>query len=1101
MPPRCVVHVFVQHPFALLVTIALLSIVSIVIPFQNGTFPSFTDPTMGFETRGTPIAERVIAWKNFYEAIQPSGELTGNPHEYLTFMNQTALLMGNESVQLYADIYRKTDAILNRKRRPGRKHGKRKKVSAQIHGKVVTKADNKTDKSHAKWIELNKFISNISNDKYMRMERENFFCGPPDDNYVQFVLKSTENQNIFNLKSLLSVCQIEKQLLGVELYTRLCLDSEKFSNCCRPWSLPNYIALLNGRSNCLDLTPDDVNGTLHLLKKCATYYHRDLLESTCYDASECMSVPIECRQYDAVRTILHFLTNSAFTSKTATDNTTELIETMLFLPMARSIATLPFYTAIADMPLTFEGISVVAMEFGAKNELFDEMLIKDMRLMILGGVFVIICMWIYTGSIFLTVMTVVAILFSLAISYFLYIYVYGLEFFPFMNLLAVVVIIGIGADDAFIFCKMWHTMKANSANNSTLSQTMNSTLYHALISMFVTSITTAIAFLASYLSSITAIRCFGIFAGTAIMMNYLLIVSWLPASVIVWEKYTILKCGFLKCEERFTFVTNAFSIEENTKRCQTIIVDIIIQFKHTLAVIFTLIAILAAVVVFYYPKLEIQRTNELQLFETNHLFEQYDLVYKNNFDFKGSSKLKDPTYLRFPLRFLWGILPIDNGNYLNPKYSGTLVYDETFNISTPESQTWLLNFCEDLKKQPFYQPTPGAMLTNCFLETFIAWMNRPCIDPIDDINRYPCCNETSFPFDAEVFDLCIIDAQNDLHQTPPTYLTPVTAGLRFSKTEDPKILALVIEYDSNYTYLAPYDEVEQAVTEIESWLMDQLVTAPEGMKHAIFVSDLEFFDLQHALPQNTILAVSISMTLAVIVLFFATWNIMHSILAIFTISGSIVTIMAVLVLLGWKLNILESVAISSTIGFAVDYCLHYAVNYKMSPNVGENRESATKMALSRMLGPTLMGALTSGAAGAFMIPSDVLAYKQIGQFLVIVTFVSWFFATFHLGALLAICGPENERFAQTGGRLRKMWREKFKKHKTAPSRSSTDANESESLAVRFDNIQCNKELSEDENRQPNSQERRNQSSVDAALLSQSPSNSAITFITTDDNQY
>lgn len=46
MPPRCVVHVFVQHPFALLVTIALLSIVSIVIPFQNGTFPSFTDPTM-----------------------------------------------------------------------------------------------------------------------------------------------------------------------------------------------------------------------------------------------------------------------------------------------------------------------------------------------------------------------------------------------------------------------------------------------------------------------------------------------------------------------------------------------------------------------------------------------------------------------------------------------------------------------------------------------------------------------------------------------------------------------------------------------------------------------------------------------------------------------------------------------------------------------------------------------------------------------------------------------------------------------------------------------------------------------------------------------
>lgn len=60
-----------------------------------------------------------------------------------------------------------------------------------------------------------------------------------------------------------------------------------------------------------------------------------------------------------------------------------------------------------------------------------------------------------------------------------------------------------------------------------------------------------------------------------------------------------------------------------------------------------------------------------------------------------------------------------------------------------------------------------------------------------------------------------------------------------------------------------------------------------------------------------------------------------------------------------------------------------------------------------MIQPTALAALTTGAAGAFMIPSSVLAYIQIGIFLVVSMTISWIFSTFFLMSLLYLIGPEN----------------------------------------------------------------------------------------------
>ena len=73
-------------------------------------------------------------------------------------------------------------------------------------------------------------------------------------------------------------------------------------------------------------------------------------------------------------------------------------------------------------------------------------------------------------------------------------------------------ILGVGADDTFILVKAWNAhSKADPNLNSVEEQLevmVHSALSHSLLTMCVTSITTSAAFFASFISTITAIKCF-----------------------------------------------------------------------------------------------------------------------------------------------------------------------------------------------------------------------------------------------------------------------------------------------------------------------------------------------------------------------------------------------------------------------------------------------------------------------------------------------------------------------------------------------------------------------------------------------------------------
>lgn len=463
----------------------------------------------------------------------------------------------------------------------------------------------------------------------------------------------------------------------------------------------------------------------------------------------------------------------------------------------------------------------------------------------------------------------------------------------------------------------------------------------------------------------------------------------------------------------------------------------------------------SSVIVFYWPRIQLPDSPDFKLFESTHPFEVYDTQYRQQFWFE--KVYTDTETFKMPIRFVWGVRPLDNGDYLDPSAHGELMLDDRFNLSAIASQEWLLEFCRDFRRQSFYAVNGGAaaMLPNCFIENFIRTMDRRCLDPMSDIDRTPCCETAIFPYAPHIFDECLPQIISMLYESPRYVFVPGIAGPKFGRdtihfaadaaaaTENstkrslppPIVRALVVEYESSQPYTMAYRELEYFQASVQRWLDEQMRTAPPGMQNAWFTSELTFFDLQATLSADTMNAIAIAMAVSFFVLLAVTLNVLISLFAIVTVTLTICTTIAILVLMNWKLNVLESISVSTAIGLTIDFSLHYGNYYRLCPD--QERATATRYSLQRMIGPTAMAAITTGAAGAFMLPSRVLAYIQIGKFLVIVMAVSWTFSTMFLMSALRMFGPQGG-FGQFQWPVRWRRQQRRERQKRRDTESSGD---------------------------------------------------------------
>ena len=180
------------------------------------------------------------------------------------------------------------------------------------------------------------------------------------------------------------------------------------------------------------------------------------------------------------------------------------------------------------------------------NEDFLQMAMEDTSYAVIsvGLVFLYFCFHLW--SVFLSFMGMILIILSFGVTAMIYEGAIGVTYYNNLNNLVIFIVLGIAADDFFVFMDAWRQSETfpelrsddpNYPENKTIKKRMAYTCRRATRAMFMTSSTTCVAFLANYFSPIMPIKAFGIFAAIIIPINFILVVWIFPALIIFEDKY------------------------------------------------------------------------------------------------------------------------------------------------------------------------------------------------------------------------------------------------------------------------------------------------------------------------------------------------------------------------------------------------------------------------------------------------------------------------------------------------------------------------------------------------------------------------------------
>ncbi|XP_027856295.1 protein dispatched homolog 2 [Xiphophorus couchianus] len=980
-------QLLVDRPLLVLLVCAILLLGLSLAGLFIGSLPDFSDPLLGFQPRGTYIGVRLSSLSKLQQETGPGKTLSAEPQQLSkSFAKAGAVSRDSNGSQL---------------------------VSRGRRIKRMLAADFSLD---------------------------TFLCDAPGEQYAQLVFRSENSASLWSQKAIHAMCEMEQSRIRSQAqFQDLCQQPETVeaegtlrSGCCPSWSLGNYLAVLSNASCCLSLTSQQVSESLNLLRKCAPSYHRGDLTAACAERpmhGGCSSVPSRCKQSRIVFQILHFLVDKDFLGpQTVEYQIPTLKYSLLFLPVQKGEHMMEIYmNSLEGRDLTYNNTTITGIDFGIKKTLFRYYLVRDSVFPVLAVLSLLFTMVLYLQSFFIVALSVLAIIASLLTSYFFYKVAFHLTFFPLVNLAAALILLGSCSNQVFIFTDFWNLQLTQNPSAS-LEKRVNRALQEIGYIILASGLTSSAAFFSGYLSSITAIRCFSIYLGTASLISCLLALVWVPCSFILLERSrkapsasVVVQTWKPHCSKNL----GGFWETSSRKRCIFSMVQKLRELKRGLSDTSNLLFLKilpCGVVKFRYiwvcwfavlaaggtymscvdPGMRLPTLDNwvAQLFRSSHPFERYDAEYRHMFMFERQRNGEDKP---ITVLLVWGIKPTDNGDHFDPQSNGSLVFDPYFNMSRPDAQVWLRDLCGRVQNQSFYSaPTPenkDVVTDNvCLVEQLVRWVSvRQCSGTTDALHL--CCSNIPFPFPPSVFESCLNMMLAEKHAESHA---PRSGGLYF--LPNGTAAALVLEFQTTYLYSFNFSRTRGFYREILTWFNKEMSGAPQGLENGWFISQLSLFDLQQSLSSETLVVAGFSVALTFILLLLTTWNIPLSVYATVAVGGSVFVTVGLLVLLEWQLSGVEALLISSAAGLSVDFVANFSISYSLAPHsdkIGKVAHSTKKMGC-----PV---AIVSGAfffMGIVMLPATALHFRKIGIFLFLVKCVACGFATFFFQSLCCFCGPQ-----------------------------------------------------------------------------------------------
>jgi len=179
------------------------------------------------------------------------------------------------------------------------------------------------------------------------------------------------------------------------------------------------------------------------------------------------------------------------------------------------------------------------------------MILNDVLFALVAVAFVFFYFIIHMRSKFLSSIGTSIILFSFPVTVCITEGIGGVTYVGALQVIAIYMVLGIAADDIFVFIDAWRRSAhlSDEVFQGKKTRRMAYAFRSSARAMAITSSTTSVAFFANIFSPLLPIKTFGIFSGVIIPVNFILVVLFMPPAVIIYEEYVQDKfCCCCKCE-------------------------------------------------------------------------------------------------------------------------------------------------------------------------------------------------------------------------------------------------------------------------------------------------------------------------------------------------------------------------------------------------------------------------------------------------------------------------------------------------------------------------------------------------------------------------
>ena len=194
-------------------------------------------------------------------------------------------------------------------------------------------------------------------------------------------------------------------------------------------------------------------------------------------------------------------------------------------------------------------VDVLYLAQGTLFQKFMDVLIRDSMLASLSFVFVYLYIQVHTGSFLLATLGMIQVLMPFPFAYFVYKGILGIKAFYGLSTLALFIVLAIGADDIFVFFDAWQQADIRPRDDTCVY--LKGRLAYAWkqsgTAMGITSVTTMCAFIATMSSPLWEIKYFGTFAALLVFFDYLFVMTFFAASVVVAHRTTENAMGCCMC--------------------------------------------------------------------------------------------------------------------------------------------------------------------------------------------------------------------------------------------------------------------------------------------------------------------------------------------------------------------------------------------------------------------------------------------------------------------------------------------------------------------------------------------------------------------------